>query len=163
MEQVVWAASSAGVGYGVFVGRNNTTPTNAQLYGTYDGAHAHSVELVIQDHTHTVELPAHQHDVRIPGHNHALQYGIWEENYPSGLAISIRINGTDVTAALGGPWSPSEGTPLKLDITQFLQEPDGRPRQQTNRIEVQPNRLVDIEVVLKSVVAVATIVPVGVT
>lgn len=172
MEQVVWANSSAGTNYGVYVGRGNTTPTNAQLYGTQDGGHTHDISAFLQNHTHSVTIPNHQHSVTIPDHQHSvtipahthgLVYGIYESPYPSGLQVSVVVNGTNVTAALGGPWSPAESTPLKLDVTAFLQEADGRPKQQTNTIEIRVNALVDVEVVLKSFVAVATLVPVGVS
>lgn len=50
-------------------------------------------------------------------HTHDISYGISEDidNSPS---ISIKINGTDRTAALGGPWTTDQ---LELDLTTYIQ------------------------------------------
>jgi hypothetical protein len=53
---------------------------------------------------------SHTHDVSIsiPSHSHALQYGIFDDNaYPQ--TIRAFVNGTDQTAALGGPWGVGGG------------------------------------------------------
>jgi hypothetical protein len=159
-EQLVFANSSAGTGYGVMVGRDNTSPTNAQVYMTQSGDHTHDVTLVLSNHSHSVSLPSHSHNVSLPSHTHGLVYGIFEGSYPTAKAIRVLVNGTDVTSALGGPWDPAENTPLVLDVTQWLQEPDGRPKQQRNRVEIQASALFDVEIVVKSLVAIATVVPV---
>jgi hypothetical protein len=159
-EQLVFANSSAGTGYGVYVGRDNTSPTNAEVYMTQSGDHTHDVTLVLSNHSHSVSLPSHSHNVSLPSHTHGLVYGIFEGSYPTAKAIRVLINGTDVTSALGGPWDPAENTPLVLDITEWLQEPDGRPKQQRNRVEIQASALFDVEIVVKSLVAIATVIPV---
>jgi len=159
-EQLVFANSSAGTGYGVMVGRDNTSPTNAEVYMTQSGSHTHDVTLVLSNHTHSVSLPNHSHNVTLPNHTHGLVYGIFEGSYPTGKAVRVLVNGTDVTSALGGPWDPAENTPLVLDITQWLQETDGRPKQQRNRVEIQADKLFDVEMVVKSLTAIATVVPV---
>lgn len=50
-------------------------------------------------------------------HTHTPRYGIMEDadNNPS---ISIKIDGTDHTSALGGPWTCDQ---LELDITEYIQ------------------------------------------
>ena len=115
-------------------------------------------------HTHpvsgTTSSSESQHTHSVANHTHPLQYGIFEGSYPTTRNIGLMINGVDVTAALGGPWNPAENTPLVLDITQYLQEPDGRPKQQRNRLRISAGALLDVEVQLKSLIAIATVVPV---
>lgn len=127
---------------------------------TSESSHTHSVS----DHTHSVSgttsSSESSHTHTISDHTHALVYGIFEGSFPNGKGINVLVNGTNVTAALGGPWDPAENTPLVLDITQWLQEPDGRPKQQRNTVEIQAAKLFDVEIAVKSLVAIATVVPV---
>lgn len=59
----------------------------------------------------------------------ALQYNYAvypSPNYPSD--ITLKIDGVDVTSALGGPWNPSAGNSavdVKLDITSYITEAAG--------------------------------------
>ncbi|MBX6391001.1 MAG: hypothetical protein IRZ08_18765 [Frankia sp.] len=169
------SADSGGNPFGFYVGRGGAGGSTGLNTDFVQQNHSHGVSGVTASneasHTHTV--PAHSHSVstttssadtshthNVAAHTHALQYGIFEGTYPSGIALRVLVNGTDVTEALGGPWSPSEGAPLTLDITQWLQEPDGRPRQQANTVEVQGARLVDVELTVKSLIAIATVVPI---
>lgn len=82
-------------------------------------------------HTHSVSVPAHTHSVDIPAHTHDLTaaYGIYQDTvYPT--TISIYINGTDRTTALGGPWAAGGGSATgELEITEYLAEASGGLRQ----------------------------------
>jgi hypothetical protein len=75
-------------------------------------------------HSHNVSTPSHTHTVAdhthtTPAHTHGITYGIYSSGYPT--AVSITIDGVDVTSALGGPWNPSVGDPneLDMDITNY--------------------------------------------
>ncbi|MCP4415966.1 MAG: hypothetical protein GY805_05045 [Chloroflexi bacterium] len=81
------------------------------------------------DHQHTTPAhqhttPAHQHTT--PNHQHTLvpeiatTYGLFEDSvYPQ--VISISINGTDRTTALGGTWAPTNAAvEEELDITEYI-------------------------------------------
>lgn len=69
-----------------------------------DGDHDHDVE----KHTHLAELPA--------GMTLAFEHSI----YLGTTAVDFRlaINGTDVTATLGGPWTTNQ---TSLDLTTYVQ------------------------------------------
>lgn len=76
-------------------------------------------------HTHTVTVPAHTHTVSnhshtVGNHTHGITYGIFDDTaYP--VNIRIAIDGTDYTAALGGPWAAGGGSiNVVLDITAQL-------------------------------------------
>jgi hypothetical protein len=158
MEQVVSYGSSAGVDYGMFVGRGAATPTNAQLWA--------------QEHYHNVNLPSHSHSVSgqtttsatshshsVSNHTHALVYGIYEATLPSTKQIRVFINGVDRTSALGGPWNANE---LNLDITQFLQTQFLTPVQQNNQIELRVGAAgarFDVEVTVRSIITMSSVVP----
>jgi hypothetical protein len=157
-EQIVSYGSSAGVDYGMFVGRGAATPTNAQLWA--------------QEHYHQVNIPSHSHSVSgqtttnaaphshyVADHTHALVYGIYESTLPSSKQIRIFINGVDRTAALGGPWDANE---LNLDITQFLQTQFLTPVQQNNQIELRVGAAgarFDVEVTVRSIITMSSVVP----
>jgi hypothetical protein len=62
----------------------------------------------------------HIHPVDIPQHKHAQQYGPYQDTtYPAG--VRLKVNGLDVTAALGGPWDTGgEGASVELDVTSLM-------------------------------------------
>lgn len=122
-------------------------------------AHTHTV--TVTDHTHTVTISAHTHDVVLTNHTHSvtLTYGIFEQAY-SNPGLSVSINGTDRTAALGGPWNAG---PLELDITNYLRETSGDPVRGTIPIVFTvAASLLDIEATLKSIVFGSDLVQAGV-
>lgn len=74
------------------------------------GGHSHSVSYseifgysvsTAPSHSHTIDL-RHSHNVDM-SHNHELRYAVFEGATPSD--VGIRIDGVDITEALGGPWS----------------------------------------------------------
>ncbi len=80
------------------------------LHNPYAGDHAHSMFSV--SHTHAVDIPAHAHNVTIPDHQHNISlqdhmhnlvFGIYEG--PAPADISVKLDGYDLTAALGGPFN----------------------------------------------------------
>jgi hypothetical protein len=79
------------------------------------GSHAHSCP---SKHTHSVaahthSVPGHSHT--IPSHTHSIQYGIYTSTTP--LDVTVKINGTDRTSALGGPFNSDQSS---LDISPYL-------------------------------------------
>ena len=74
------------------------------------GAHAHG-----RDVKHSHGLPAHTHDVNLPDHAHGLVFGIYEGTVAQ--SVTIKINGVDRTAALGGPFNVDQPG---LDIGIYL-------------------------------------------
>lgn len=120
-----------------------------------------------EEHTHTI--PAHAHDIdaqtssaesshthTIYNHTHPLIYGIYETTLPSVKQVRLLINNTDVTNQLGGPWDQSE---VELDITQFLQTMFLTPVQQSNTIELRASALFDIEVSVRAIITISSVVP----
>lgn len=65
-------------------------------------------------HSHTITVN-HSHSVSIPAHAHPLEHGIYEGPVATGL--TIKVNGVDVTAALGGPFNTDQ---TNLDLQPYL-------------------------------------------
>lgn len=111
----------------------NAGSVDIQTYTNDESVHQHTVTISTHRHdlahTHTVAVAAHQHSVTIPAHGHPLTFGVIDDTlYPQNIRISI--DGTDRTAALGGPWSPSNYTlDLVIDITSYLINALGGVRQ----------------------------------
>ncbi len=80
---------------------------------TSDGSHTH--DGVIGSAAHTHPLPDHGHSLEVDGHTHNITHGIYEGTTASD--VTVTINGTDRTAALGGPFNANQSG---LDITQYL-------------------------------------------
>jgi hypothetical protein len=83
-------------------------------------SHNHSHTVTISAHTHTVTIGNHTHTVTLTDHTHTMQYGIYDDTaYPT--TISLSIDGTDRTGALGGPWAGGGGAlNVELDVTTYL-------------------------------------------
>ena len=83
------------------------------------------------DHHHTVSGTEHEHTITIPAHGHAITptYGLYTDTlYPRGL--SVELDGTDITAAIGGPWATaSEPIEVEAEIGAFLRLAKGGLRQ----------------------------------
>ena len=106
---------------------------------TAQGDHTHSITITAQgDHTHSITITAqgdHSHTIGASGsHTHTitLTYGIYEDTvYPAN--VGIKINGTDRTAVLGGPWGTA-GASVEvgpLEISDYL-----TPLQQSHTVEL---------------------------
>jgi hypothetical protein len=148
--------------------------THAQNYGTVDAltsfsiTHAHTVSVAahthtVADHTHSVTIAAHNHTVTVAAHTHTvtiadhnhsvtMTYGIYEGPAPSTPGITITINGTDVTTALGGPWNAG----ATVDVTSYLREHTLQPLYQANTIVFGSSELLDIEFEARSLCATAS-------
>jgi hypothetical protein len=76
----------------------------------------------------------HSHNVTIPAHTHALDYGIYDDtNHPQN--IQIWINGTDRTAALGGPWAATNAAvDVEVDIAEYFRDANGDLLQQNHEV-----------------------------
>lgn len=120
---------------------------------------SHTHDVTISAHTHTVTIGTHTHDVTLANHNHTITmtYGIYEGPAPSTPQITITINGTDRTSALGGPWDDD----VTLNIKQYLREGSGNPYWQSNSIVLTSAELIDLEVACKSLVVAAPPFAVG--
>jgi len=77
------------------------------------------------------EKQVHTHSVTISAHTHDMDYDIYEASY-SNPSISIKINDTDRTTALGGPWTSDQNA---IDIADYLNIGEW------NKIELVPNQL----------------------
>jgi len=89
-------------------------------------------------------ISTHTHDVDLPDHTHGMTYDMYEASY-SNPSISIKINGTDRTTALGGPWTSDQDD---IDIAAYLNIGDW------NKIELVPNQLLRLNA---SVIATAVV------
>ncbi len=122
--------------------------------------HSHDLSTVDMaaegDHTHGVTLGTHNHEYELPTHDHDLTYGIYDGPSPSTPGITVTINGTSRTVALGGPWNAD----FTVDITQYLQDADGHPLRQANTVVFTSSELIDLEVSCRSLVTATSIVPV---
>lgn len=97
---------------------------------------------------HSHSTSSHTHSLTLAPHTHAVSYGIFQASTPSTPQVTITINGTNRTAALGGPWN----TGAELDITPYLTAAGGlgQPLRQDNTIALGANTLCDIEVEVHS-------------
>ncbi len=77
------------------------------LYNHYHSSPSHSHGM---DHTHGMD---HNHQVQ--NHTHPIAYGIFTSTLPTN--ITVRINGVDRTAALGGPFNADQAS---LNIASYL-------------------------------------------
>lgn len=164
MQQMIWNTSPTGSpSYGVYVGRNGTSPVITSLVTQQTQDHVHTITATtsaaesshthgVSPHTHTINPHSHQ----ISDHTHALTYGIYQGPTASTPQLTVEINGSDVTTALGGPWNND----ALLDITPYLVDATGQPLRQTNSIEIGGSQLCDVEVTVKSLVTAMSLVPV---
>ncbi|MCL6559789.1 MAG: hypothetical protein K6U74_13535, partial [Firmicutes bacterium] len=86
---------------------------------SYDGGHNHVITLnhshQVYDHTHNITIPSHTHSVIIPTHTHGITYGIYVGSTATG--ITIKVNGIDQTASLGGPFNTNQ---TNINLTPYL-------------------------------------------
>jgi len=115
-------------------------------------AHSHTVA----NHTHTVSGATSStqtdHTHTVSDHTHGQVYGIYEGTSAAGL--TLKIDGVDRTAALGGPWNSA----ATLDITQYLQDSDGVVVQGIHAIEIGSTQLGRVEAWVDWTVAVQAII-----
>lgn len=165
-----------------------TTGTNLSSHTHSLNSHTHDVgfnlAVAAQNHTHNVTggtsgaesththtTPNHTHSVTgatssadtththtTPDHTHALSFGIYEGSSPATPSIHLYINGTDRSAALGGPWNT---TPVEVDVTDYLTDPanPGQPLRQSNVVRFTSSELLDVDAVVRSLVTASAIAP----
>ena len=164
MQQLVFTTSMGGaLNYGVYVGRNGTEGSTGTLWTAGYTNHSHDIaattSVAESSHTHTISAHTHSinaHSHTVSDHTHALSYGIYEGPTASTPAFTISINGTDRTAALGGPWNGD----TVLDITPYLVDADGHVLRQRNSVVIGATQLCDVELVVKSWVTALSLIPV---
>ena len=116
-------SQTAAAGGGTFLTSNNTnpwylTPAVPLLpdFMEFADPHTHGDEVPPDGgYPHGMESVSHDHDITIPDHTHDIVRGIYEGTVAS--SVTVKINGTDRTAELGGPFSTDQA---KLDITKYL-------------------------------------------
>jgi hypothetical protein len=85
------------------------------------GSHGHSLtadhrhDVDIPSHSHDFSIPDHSHSVNIPSHTHSIVHGIYTST--SATSVTVKINGTDRTTALGGSFTTDQNN---LDLTQYM-------------------------------------------
>ena len=97
------------------VGANDTDyeDLGSHYHGiTHDGDHIHSITA---HHTHEVYIGGHEHSVTVPGHSHDINFGIYTSTSATG--VTVRINGVDRTASLGGPFSADQAN---VNVAPYL-------------------------------------------
>jgi len=187
IQQLIFNESPTGSpSFGVYVGRNGTSPTITSLYTQQTQAHEHTITGFtsesenlhthgVLNHTHSVSgqtaiaggahrhtISPHTHSVsphnhELTPHTHALVYGVFQGPNPSAPQMTLTINGTDRTAALGGPWDND----FTVDITPYLVDGQGQPRRQTNTIELSSAQLMDAELEVTLWATTTSVVPIG--
>jgi hypothetical protein len=91
---------------------NSGSHDHSGLTGETEG-HAHTISDA-GGHVHAF-VADHQHDVELADHSHDITHGIYEGTQASD--VTVEINGTNRTAALGGPFNTNQNS---LDIRQYL-------------------------------------------
>ena len=88
------------------------------------------------EHSHTVTGQTTSADTSEAGssHTHGMTYDIYEQAF-SNPSISIKIDGTDRTAALGGPWVSNGKI---LNVTPYITQPGW------HHVDIIPNQLIRI-------------------
>ena len=92
---------------------SHTVSIPSHTHGFSLSSHTHDV--TIPNHSHSVTVPNHTHDISIPNHTHDMQHGIYTSTTATG--ISVIINGTDRTSALGGKFNSDQNN---LNITSYM-------------------------------------------
>lgn len=163
MQQLIFNTSPTGSpSYGVYVGRNGTEAVSGSLVTQENTTHTHNITATstVSEGSHTHSVSAHTHTINahshtVTDHTHALTYGIYEGPAASAPQFEITINGTDRTAALGGPWDDD----VVLDITPYLTDANGHVLRQANTILISSAQLCDVELTVKSLVTALSLVP----
>jgi len=98
---------------------------NPDYVGTGQHSHSLSIDSVgnhthwLYNHYHAATINGHSHGMdhnhSIPNHTHRLVFGIYTSTVASG--VTVKINGTDRTADLGGPFDTDQES---LDISPYL-------------------------------------------
>lgn len=184
-QQLILGTTPGGYNFGMWVGRDGTSPNGGVFFtdntvnhthtvtgttSSSESSHTHSVSnhqhsvsgqtaASAGAHTHSVSNHTHtvsNHSHTISDHTHALVYGIFLGPTASAPQFNIIINGTNHTSALGGPWNND----VELDVTPYLVDGQGQPLRQSNNIDIQSSQLCDVELTLKAYVTSHSIVPV---
>ena len=103
-------------------------------------AHTHSVS--VPAHSHTVQLPAHTHGFSLPSHKHGIVYGIYEGGRASAVQVAVDGQPLPDSAVLD-----ANGRPLaEIDVVPYMQMSAGRISRGTwHEITLTPDRLTRIE------------------
>ena len=113
--------------------------TIPELEVTLEG-HTHTVQ--VPAHTHSVDIPAHSHSVSVPMHSHALVYGIYEGGMAQG--VQVRVDGKPIPEEAlldSGGRARTE-----IDVVPYLSMTGGRiTRGAWHVVELVPDRLTRIE------------------
>ncbi len=94
------------------------------------------LEIEVENHTHTVSIPAHDHSVSIPAHSHNIIHGIYEGGSAARVTVKVDNNAVPESAITGG----------SIDLVAYMQKDDAGKitRNQWHKIEITPNALTRI-------------------
>lgn len=102
------SSSGVNIGWGT---RSTTSDGDPPHSHTYDWITGHQHEI---DHTHNINH-THSVSVYIGSHTHGIDYGIFLSYTANG--VTVKINGTDRTTVLGGPFTTDQ---YNLNIMPYL-------------------------------------------
>ena len=142
---------------------SSSSDSPAHSHTTPNHTHSFTAQTTASEATHNHSTPNHTHDFTAqttgsggsstptsssgashthttPNHTHDQTYGIYEGTSAAG--ITITINGTSRTAALGGPWNAA----ALLDITTYLKDANGDVVTGVHTISLGTTQLGRIEV-----------------
>ena len=111
----------------------------------HDIGHSHTVPsttINIENHQHSIDIPAHSHSFTIPSHTHGIVYGIYEGGVASG--VTIKVDGTDVPASA---MVDAGGNKLsEIDVIPYMSMSGGKiSRGVWHEIQLVPDKLTRIE------------------
>lgn len=128
-----------------FPDHTHSTSIPAHTHKTSIPAHTHSTlipkhthTLSTPAHTHTVSVAAHTHSLSLPNHTHEITPGVYRFGNPS--SFSIFVNGTEKERF--------STTNAELDITKHLLRDGKIPRGNWLSVEVRPNDLAYVSLVI---------------
>ena len=109
------------------------------------------LEVTLQDHTHTLEVPTHSHSVQVPSHAHSLTladhrheivYGIYEGG--TAREVAVEVDGTRLPE---GALRDAGGRPLsEVEISGYLSMTGGRIRRGCwHEVTLRPDSLTRIQ------------------
>lgn len=139
--------SSSGGGQTVSISADSSGSTSMLYWSSEKHSHTVSDSSTSSDNIQ-INVPSHTHGIShshtVSSHNHGLVYGIYEDT--TATDITVKINGTDRTTALGGSFTTDQSS---LEIKDYL------VAGQWNEIVLGSSRLgrIDASVFLQAIIA----------
>lgn len=100
-------------------------------------AHVHTVNVSIPSHSHDFTVPNHKHDITIPNHTHEIEYGIFEDSNTASQVV-LTVDGNVV--------SGMDTRRERFNIVSYLSKSeDGTINRGWHEISMKPNGRARIE------------------